>query len=562
MSEEPDDGSRSSISGGATVMAAGTLASRVFGLGRSIVLVGVIGTSSQAGNAFQLANTLPTTMYNLLVSGALSAFLVPQVVRAYKRNAGQDYVDRLLTLGFVILGGLTLVLTAAVPLLTWLYGAGHGGTGPRLALAIALGYWCMPQVFFYGVYALLGQVLNARGSFGPFTWAPLANNVVAIAALGLFAAMYGAHNDHIWPADQWTPTQIAVLGGGATLGIVAQALVLVPAMRRAGVHWRPRWGFRGVGLGAAGQVAVWTFVSLIIGQVAAIAVSRAAAAAADAVPSGTVVAGYATYQNAFMIFMLPHSLVTLSLITALFPRMSAQAADRAHARVGETVSVGLRVVGLFTMLAATIGAVLSGVLVRAVLPTVSTASVPVMAQVVVALMLGLPAFGIWSVCQRVFYAYEDARGLVPVAIGMATVVALGTIMVRLVLPPQLWVVGACLAMSASYVLASVMAIGGLWRRVGHIGGRAVLRVHVRGTIAALAAAVVGVVLMALLSALGLHPGGGWGGWVAAVVEFTVVAAAMSALYVMVLRALGVSDIDVLLASIRRVLARIVRRPAV
>ncbi|MBU4337127.1 MAG: hypothetical protein KJ548_11190 [Actinobacteria bacterium] len=564
VSVEPDEGARSSIGGGATVMAAGTLVSRVLGMARNVVLVGVIGATSQAANAFTLANGLPNTMYNLLVSGALSAVLVPQVVRAYKRDSGQDYVDRLLTLGFLLLGLLTLALTAAVPLITRIYGSGHGGDtgGARLALAIALGYWCMPQVFFYGVYALLGQVLNARGSFGPFTWAPAANNVVALVTLGLFAVMYGAHNDAIWPADQWTSTQIAVLGGGATLGIIAQAVVLVPAMRHAGVRWRPRWGFRGVGLGAAGQVASWTFVALLIGQAGAIAVSQAAAAAPDALPRGAVVAGNAAYLSAFMIFMLPHSLVTVSLVTALFPRLSAQAADRAHVRVGETVSVGLRVVGLFTMLAAAIGVVLANILVRAILPTVDLDAVPVIGQVVVAMMLGLPVFGIWSVCQRVYYAYENARSLVPIAIGMAAVVVLGTLAVRLFLPPQLWVVGAALAMTASYVLASVMAVVGLLRRVGHIGGRAVLRVHVRGTVAALAAAGAGAAVLAGLGALGLSPGTGIAGWLLALALFGLVATGMSALYVAVLRALGVGDVDVLIASVRRMLARFTHRPAV
>lgn len=560
MSAGPPTGARSSIGGGATVMAAGTLVSRVLGMLRAIVLVGVIGATSQAANAFALANVLPSTLYNLLVSGVLSAVLVPQVVRAYRRDEGQEYVDRLLTLSFAVLAVLTVVLTAAVPLVTRLYGSGQAG--PRLDLALAFGYWCMPQVFFYGVYALLGQVLNARGSFGPFTWAPVANNVVAIAMLGLFAVMYGAHNDKIWPADEWTPTQIAVLGGGATLGIVAQALVLVPAMRRAGVRWRPRWGFRGVGLGMAGHVAVWTFVSLLIGQAGAIAVTQASSAASDAAAAGTVVAGYAAYQNAFTIFMLPHSLVTVSLVTALFPRLSAQAADHARTRVGETVSLGLRVVGLFTILAAAIGVVLAAVLVRAILPTVDPTAVPVIAQVLVAMMLGLPAFGIWSVCQRVYYAYEDARGLVPIAIGMAAVVVLGTVAVRLFLPPQLWVVGAALAMTASYLLASVMAIVGLLRRVGHIGGRAVLRVHVRGTVAALAAAAAGGVVLAVLGALGVQLGAGVAGWLLALVLLLLVASLMSALYVVVLRALGVGDVDVLIGSVRRMLARFAHRPAV
>jgi putative peptidoglycan lipid II flippase len=555
-----DAASRASIGGGATVMAGGTLVSRVLGMVRAIVLIAVIGTGSQAANAFQLANVLPNTMYNLLVSGVLSAVLVPQVVRAYKRSTGQEYVDRLLTLGFLVLAALALVLTAAVPLITRLFGSGHSGA--RLDLAIAFGYWCMPQVFFYGVYALLGQVLNARGSFGPFTWAPVANNVVAIAMLGVFAVLYGAQNEHVWPADQWTSHQIAVLAGGATLGIVAQAGVLIFAMRRAGVGYRPRWGLRGVGLGTAGNVAVWTFVALLIGQAGTIAVTQAASAASDAAGRDVLVAGYNAYQLAFTIFMLPHSLVTVSLVTALFPRLSAQAADRAHGAVGTTVSLGLRVVGLFTIPAAAFGVLFAQPLVRALLPSTEQVAVPVLGQVVVAMMIGLPAFGTWSVCQRVYYAYEDARGLVPVAIGMASVVVLGTVAVRLVLPPSMWVVGAALAMSGSYLLASAMALVGLMRRVGHLGGRAVLRVHVRGTLAALVAAVAGAAVIFAAGLVGLHPSGGVLGWIKAIVLCVLGGGVIGFVYWAVLRALHVNELDLLLDSVRRMVGRLRRRPAV
>ncbi|MCL2455452.1 MAG: murein biosynthesis integral membrane protein MurJ [Micrococcales bacterium] len=556
-----------SIGAGAAIMAAGTAVSRVLGMVRNMVLIWVIGTVSLAANAFQLANSLPTYLYNLLISGGLTAVLVPQVVRAYKRGDGQEYVNRLLSLGFLLLIGLTVVLTAAVPLVVMLYGLGDGSPD-RLGLAIAFAWWTMPQLFFYGMYALLGQVLNARGSFGPFMWAPAANNVVSIATLVLFIVMFGAWQDDA--PEAWSGGQIAVLAGGATLGIVAQALFLLPAMRRAGLHFRFRWGYRGVGLGAAGAATLWTFVALLIGQVGIIAVSQAANAATDAVGNTAVVAGQAAYANAFMIFMLPHSLITLSLITALFPRMSAQAADRDHGAVAHTLSKGMRVVGLFTLLAGALGVLLADPLVRVVLPTASTEAVPVIGQVLAAFMIGLPAFGIWSVAQRVYYANENARGLVPVAIGMAAVVLLGTVGVRLLLPPSLWVVGAALAMSASYLLASGMTLVGLKQRLGTVGGSAMLRTYLRANIAVLLAAgagliallslrMVGLVESAGLSAglTGLQPWWLWR-WAAALAVCVIVGAVTTAVYVLVLKSLRVSELDLLLRGVRRMTHRLRR----
>ncbi len=574
----PDAGGASderlgSVRGGAAVMALGTAVSRVLGQARAAVLVWVVGATTMAADAFDLANSLPTVLYNLLVSGALSAVLVPQVVRAYKRKAGQEYVDRLLTLGFVVLGVLTVVLTAAVPFMIMLYGWGEGNQ-TRLHLAIAFGFWTMPQIFFYGMYALIGQVLNARGSFGPYMWAPVANNIVAIMTMGLFIWQNHALSTAIrasavpgGPAEPatWTQSQVALLAGGATLGIVAQALVLLPAMRRAGVRFRFRWGFRGVGLRAAANVALWTFVALAIGQVGTIVIGQVAGAARDAGAAG--VAGRAAYAYGFMIFMLPHSLVTVSLLTALFPRLSSQAADRAHKDVAHTFSQGARVVGLFTVLAGTLGILLSGPLVQAVLPTIGSATEPT-ARVVIAFMVGLPAFGVWSACQRVYYAYEDARALVPVAVGAAAVVLLGTLGVRLLLEPHLWVFGAALAMSASYLLSTGMALAGMKIRIGTVGGGALLRTYLRATLAVVVAAVVGWVLLVALSKVGMVgtvglvsmvDGGGMHGWLVAIGVCLVVGSVTSGVYLAVLKVLRVPELDLLLGSVRNVVTRLKRR---
>ena len=236
-----------------------------------------------------------------------------------------------------------------------------------------------PQLFFYGAYALLGQVLNARGSFGPYMWAPVVNNVVAIVGFGVFIAVFGLWDSSgVADASTWTSGQIALLAGSATLGVVAQAVVLFPALRRAGVHYRPRWGLRGSGLSTAGGVATWTLLGLTVGQLGYLVGSRVSSAApAAAVADGvaaSAVAGPGAYSVAFLIFMLPHSLVTVSLATALFTRLSGQAHDGDVAGVRATLSSGLRVVGVFTVFATAAIAVLALPLTRVVLATSTAGS--------------------------------------------------------------------------------------------------------------------------------------------------------------------------------------------
>jgi len=524
---------------GAALMASGTAVSRVLGLLRAQVLILAIAATGEAANAFSVANKLPNILYMLLAGGVLNAVLVPQVVRAYRRDAGQEYVDRLLTLGFAILAVVTVVLTAAAPLLVGLYT--KGGNQAQIDLAVTFAYWCVPQLFFYGAYALLGQVLNARGSFGPYMWAPVVNNVVSIAGFAVFIVVFGGFTDSgLTDASAWGPTQVLLLAGSATLGVVAQALVLLPAMRRAGVHLRFRWGLRGSGLGRAGTVATWTFVGLGIGQLAYVVVSRVSWAAEHS--TDATVAGNAAYDSAFTVFMLPHSLVTVSLATALFTRLSAQAHDGDVDGVRASMSYGLRVVGLFTIIAAAVVAVLAVPVTRIVLLT-DAGSVHAVAGVVLAMIVGLPFFGAWSLSQRTYYAYEDAKGMIPVQVAMAVVVVGGTLLGQALLPPSAWVACAGASMSASYALGALVSQWHLRRRLGTVDGPRVVRTHARALVAAVVAVGVGLLTLRVLqSALS-------GGLMAAVVECLVVGGLMSAVYVGGLKVLRVAELDGLLGPV-------------
>ena len=228
------------------LLASGTIVSRMLGFARSFVLTVVfLGTINPAGNALTLANQMPTSLYALIGGGLVSAVLVPQTIRASRgADGGVAYINKLVTIAVVAVGGLTVLLTIAAPLLMRL----TVSDDTTYAIAVPLAYWSMPQIFFLGMYAVLGEVLNARKRFGAYTWAPVANNVVAIAVLVLFLAVFGTV-----PTNRTTPLppeQTALLAGGTTLGLVVQALVLALVWRRAGLSYRPDFRWRGVGLRA------------------------------------------------------------------------------------------------------------------------------------------------------------------------------------------------------------------------------------------------------------------------------------------------------------------------
>ncbi|WP_034611340.1 murein biosynthesis integral membrane protein MurJ [Cellulomonas sp. URHD0024] len=542
------DDTAGGIRRGAALMASGTATSRVLGFVRVMVLAAAIGGTTQVADAFAVANQLPNILYMLLIGGVLNAILVPQVVRAYKRNAGQEYVDRLLTIGFLSLAAITLLLTLAAPILVGLYA--NFDNHAQTQLAITFAFWCIPQMFFYGAYGLLGQVLNARGSFGPYMWAPVVNNVVSIAGFALFVVLFrGVKHNGVLEATSMTTAETTILGLSATLGVVAQAAVLLPALRRAGVRYRPRWGLRGSGLGVAGRVATWTLAGLSIGQLGYLASSNVSTSAPNAAvalgaPKGSV-AGLAAYTMAFLIFMLPHSLVTVSLATAMFTRLSGHAHDNDTAGVRSNISYSLRTVGVFTVFATVAIAVLALPLTRVLLFTAAAQSAHAVAPVTFAMVLGLPAFGVWSIYQRVFYAYEDARSMLPVQIVMAAVVVSGAFASKAVLSPTHWVVGIGVSMSVSYVVGMVYAQILLRRRVGSLDGPRVLRVHARAGLAALVSAAVGMpVLFVLAQVLPDR-------FVGAVTECAVVGTLMALVYVGALRVLRVRELDGLLQPVLR-----------
>lgn len=543
---------RRTLASSAAVMASGTLVSRVLGLLRNALLVAVVGVvalgdaGGSMADSWSVANKLPNIISMLLAGGILNAVLVPQVVRAMRRpDGGEEHVNRLLTVAIAVLLGITVVLTAAAALLISLY----AGAFPAewKAVAVALAYWCIPQLFFYGLYTLLGQVLNARSIFGPYMWAPAVNNVVAIAGLVAFLVMFGGLPDGGLPAGAWTADRITLLAGTATLGVVAQALVLVVPLYRSGFRFRPVWGLRGHGLGKASSVALWAFAALAVGQLGFLAVSNVAAAA-----SARDYAGNFAYDNAFLIFMLPQSLVTVSLVTALFTRLSTSAAARDGAKVREDLSRGLRTLAVFTVFATAAFAVLAIPLVQVVLlDRADFVSYRAVGAVLVAMSLGLVSIGVWTMVQRVFYAYEDTRTLFRIQVPMAAILAAGSALSWWLLEPQWWVVGTGAATTLSNTVGATVGYLATRKYLPSLDGPRVLRTHLRVLLATIPTALGGWALLHL-----------WGvetSFVGALLRVVVLGGAMLVSYLLLIRALRVAELDELLGRLLRPLSRLTSR---
>lgn len=475
----------SSLGRASAVIAAGTLVSRVTGLLRSIVLVGVIGSvGSGAADAFTIANQLPNSVFQLISVGVLTAVIVPQIVKATSRSdGGNAFISRLFTLGVVVLLACTIVAMIAAPGLVWL--ATSDSQQELRALATAFAYWCLPQILFYGIYALLGETLNARRIFGPFTWAPVINNIVSIVGFLALGWMFG---DVPTRADAWTPDMIAVLGGTATMGIVLQALVLVIFWRRTGISLRPDFHWHGTGLGAVGRLAGWTLLMAFAGIAAGFFQSNIATAASGTDASSAVMA------NAWLVFMLPYSVIVLSIGTPYFTQISEHASAGRDDEVRADIGRSIRTLMFFMM--AAIAAVTAATLPASRVFTTSADEAFAAAPVLLAYLVGLLPLTILFIVQRTFYAYDDTRTpfwftIIQCALIVITALTAAALLAADVLPISLLAAAVALGQSIASTLQVILATWLLHRKIGGLVVRSWLAAIGRFAIAAIPAGFAG-----------------------------------------------------------------------
>ncbi|WP_166021900.1 murein biosynthesis integral membrane protein MurJ [Streptomyces chilikensis] len=497
-------GRASNILKSSAVMAAGTLVSRLTGFVRSMLIVAALGTAT-LGDAFQVAYQLPTMIYILTVGGGLNSVFVPQLVRAMKddEDGGEAYANRLLTLVMVALAALTSLAMLGAPLLVRALSSSIADEPAANDVAITFTLYFLPTIFFMGIHVVMGQILNARNRFGAMMWTPVLNNIVIIVTLGMFLWVYGTASDSKMQVQSIPPEGVRLLGIGVLLGLVVQALAMIPYLRESGFKLRLRFDWRGHGLGKAAKLAKWTILFVLANQLGAVVVSQLATAAlldGKAIP-GT---GFSAYANAQLIWGLPQAIITVSLMAALLPRLARSAAEDDAGAVRDDISQGLRTTAV-AIVPIAFGFLALGVpMCTLMFGGSGTSAATNMGYMLMAFGLGLIPYSVQYVVLRAFYAYEDTRtpfyNTVIVAAGNA-----GASFLCFLLLPARW---AVVGMAASYGLAYGIGVGVAWRRLrkklgGDLDGSRVLRTYARLCIASVpAAALSGAVCYGIGRTLG------------------------------------------------------------
>jgi putative peptidoglycan lipid II flippase len=464
-----------------TAIALGTVASRLTGFLRTLVIAAAIG-SATLSDAYNVANTVPNALYDLLLGGVLTSVIVPLLVQAAHDDDddGDAYAQRLLTMVTVSLGVIAVVAVVAAPLVISVYG--HKLTPAGRSLATAFARYFLPQLFFYGVGATIGAVLNVRGRFAVPMWAPVLNNLVVIVTGVLFLAI-----THSTPkAGSLSHTQTMVLAVGTTAGVVVQTIALLPALRRCGFRWHLRWDWRGAGLRRAGPFAAWAFGYVVTNQLAFAAITNLADAA-----RGRHGIGFGGYTYAFVVFQLPYAVVGVTVITALFPGMSRSASAGDEPGVVATLAEGLSVAGVI-LVPATVLLVLLGVPIATIMfdhGHTTPDQARLIGELLAAFGAGLVPFSAFQMQLRAWLAVRDSRTPMLVNIGVTAINLIADIILLVTLNGRAKIIGLGVGYSLSYVVGTVVFALLLRRRMTPNRATHVIRTHVRLLVAAVIAAV-------------------------------------------------------------------------
>lgn len=545
------------------IMASGTLVSRILGFVRNGMLVAAIGVTYGVANAYDVANKLPNALYAVVAAGVINAALVPQIVKAFQRPGGTRTVDRILTIGTVISLGVTIVFTIGAPILVWLY-ASPSWSPELTALAVAFALWCIPQLFFYALYTLWGQVLNAKEQFGPFMWAPVLNNVIGIVGLGVYLVIFGSQDPKVAEltgealTEAWTPGRIALLAGVATLGIAAQALILIWPMTRGG--YRFNWVWRGPKGELAGvrNVISWALGAVVVEQIGVLWATRVAASASVAasgnpdMPDPTV-AGNAAYFQGLLVYLVPHSLITVSIIVALTTAMSRLWVAGDIAGLRAEISRGLRTIGVFTVFATAVLLALAPSLTRIVNPTARPFEVSSVAFVLMGFAIGLVPLGAMALMKNVYFIFEDAKSIFFIHIPMTVVLIGVSLAAREYFDPRWWVVGVAVGLSLSNVVGALLRSWGLRKRMGGLDGRHVARTYAKAVVAAVPAGLAGWALTTVLPDPVANVN--LAGFTIGVVNVIAAGTLMVVIYAFILWALRTPELSQLAAPVTRRISR-------
>jgi putative peptidoglycan lipid II flippase len=466
-------------------MAVATLVSRITGFVSKLLLGAVIGLSAGAINdSYTVANTVPNIIYELLLGGVLTSVVVPLLVRARHEDAdgGEEYTHRLLTVSLTMLLGMTVLAVAAAPLLTKLFVDSSSGNG-NPALVTAFAYLLLPEILFYGLFAMVGAILNTRNVFAAPAWAPVLNNLTLLLTIGAYFVLPGdisTNPVHI------TDLKLLVLGAGTTLGIVIQAAVLIPPLLRSGYRPRWMWGWDRR-LSEFGGLALWVIGYVVVSQIGYITITRVGT---NAAPGSITI-----YTYSWLLVQMPYGVLGVSLLTAIMPRMSKAAATKNIPALLDDLSLGSRMSAVMLAPISALMTVLGPSLAVAITVFGKGGSdAPRLGLAITASAFGLLPYALTMLQMRVFYAMKDSR--TPTLIN-AVMIALKVPVVLLaanVLPPNQVVFGLTFSDAICFTLG--VLVGELWlrKRFGRLGSRRVVRTYVKVAVAAVWGAAVALVV--------------------------------------------------------------------
>lgn len=541
-----DDGGAAeggSTAGNSAIMAIGSLVSRLIGFVRNMLIGMTLGAG--IGDAYTSAQFLPGQIYELLLGGILSSVLIPLLVRRRKADPddGLLFTQRLLTFAVVTLGLATALVVALAPWITAIQ-SNSNTTGPYKDLVTAFAWLILPIIFFTGLSAMISAVLNVRGHFAAPMWAPILNNLVVIATCGVFIVVFGTTKGFA-PGDM-TPGRIALIGGGTLLGMVAQAIGLLPALRKVGFAWRWRWAPRSLGLGEVGRLAGWMLCYVGANQIAVFVVVRLLNGV-----SGGDNASVLAFNNVYLLTMMAHGIIGVSVMTALLPKMSAAAAEGRHADVSADLSRGIRL----TVTALAPIAVAYGVLGVPIAVTLfqggaftykdafATGTVLVVAAFAV-----IP-LSVSYLCTYAFYALQGNKTVALINIPVVLVRIVAYVVLAEALSDSFAAAGMTAANALSYLLSAVISLAVLRRRIGRLNLGSVAKGLLKVLVAAVVAAAAGLLVMHLL------PGGDTPGRLTAALQVVVSGGAIMLVYLATAALLRVHEINQVVGMVRRKLGR-------
>lgn len=534
--EAPKPPEGNTAAGNSALMAIGSLVSRGTGFLRTAMIAAALGGAALGlGDAYTAAQFFPGMVYEFLIGGVLSSVVVPVLVRARDRDpdGGEAYAQRLLTLASLVLGGAAVIATLCAPILTIIFTTADTGQDYR-ELVTALSYFTLPAIFFFGISAILAAYLNTRGSFGPPMWTPILNNVVVITTCALFIAFFGAVARQ---AGDVSPGMVVLLGGGTLLGIILQTAGLLPALRRAGFRWRARFDFRALGLRHLGHLGGWMFCYVAVSQVGVLVLLR--------LLSGN---SLLIYNNVFLLMMMAHGIVAVSIVTALMPRMSAASAAGRLGDVVEDLAKGVRTTSAVLAPIAVVFVFLAGPTMTAlfVRGAFTAENANDGAAVLVMAGISLIPFSLSQLFTFAFYALPDTK--TPAVLNIPVVLL--RIIVQVVLFGSLAAGGVMLGNGISYLLAIGLSAWQLRNRIGPLGlgGTAMV-------LARVAAAMIAAGLVGWGSTLGLRAVGVDSAWVQLILGGGLIVVA----YLAAAKALRIREIDEVFDLLQRVRRKLIRR---